>query len=129
MERKVPGLKRTGIQTFYDAVKGAVTSELPFRWCPVCGIGLEPGWQVVVDPGTVELQSESYPTLIKFFGQDGKQYRYALRSDIAKIYHEKPDEDVIVMTWVDSEHSGEISLDEWLAYLPVTTGYRFVFAR
>lgn len=110
------------------AQKAPSTGRSPsmvYRYCPGCGISLQDGYQVVVKADTVVMESDAYPTIIKFMGTNMQKYRYVLRSDIAKIYLESA-EDELLATLVDFAHGGEITLQDWAAWMPEGTGYRFV---
>ena len=104
--------------------KGACNFK--FRYCPRCGVGME--GQVKVMAHSVRMVGDAYPTIINFMDTAMNTYRYVLRSDIARLYLEgrKGVDDTLLMDLVDFKHGGEITLQDWAAWLPEATGYKFV---
>lgn len=106
-----------------------LTSLLPaeYKWCPHCGIPLEDGVQVHIEPRSIQLLLEGFPTVIYFKDhRTGKGYRYTLRTGVVTIY----DEGSSAVAWssLDSLHGDEISLQEWKLWVGPATDYRFVVA-
>ena len=101
-------------------------TNFKFRYCPRCGVGME--GQVVVMAYSVKVVGDAYPTIINFMDTGMNSYRYVLRSDIARLYLEgsQGGDDTLLMDIVDFKHGGEITVQDWAAWLPEATGYKFV---